>query len=353
MLLPFVVQRFGHAGILPRRRGVVIKAPEHAEQQDAEHETRRKCSGDDDDKLPSGHSPGRRPCVIYWFGHRRILPRSAARGGLGRGQICLAFSVAGGDIDFRMSDAGEHQKVESSVETFDECLVNHAVLIWDAERENAARSTTRETLVLTAIAALFGLGLYRIDWFHGKDDIFRVASPEMRTLIKGLLCASLLCFGAAFRGLFLDLFEPEWLKTIGRRIRCEFARAYLRLCAGGLRESQIRRRIGRPRGANLIRMARAVVLKHERNEMVAELVEEEEPAKASHLLRLPESFFLEAPRTADLSRKMVFDRVYRAAMNLQTRNARKDQNLRSFQITFFAGLVLIFGAILIFLSVGS
>ena len=39
---------------------------------------------------------------------------------------------------------------------FDEILVDHAVRCWDAERENANRLSARSTLLLTALAALFG-----------------------------------------------------------------------------------------------------------------------------------------------------------------------------------------------------
>src|ERR1051325_9244215 len=81
---------------------------------------------------------------------------------------------------------------------FDQVLVDHAVRCWDAERENANRLSSRGTLVLSALAALFGLGLFRIDWFRGAADVSRVPLPWCVWLVKSFLALALVFFAAAF-----------------------------------------------------------------------------------------------------------------------------------------------------------
>ena len=81
---------------------------------------------------------------------------------------------------------------------FDECLLAHAERYWDAERENAARLTTRAGVTMTALGALFGLGLYRIEWFRGYRDVLRTESICAAMSVKFMLIVGLLFFVSAF-----------------------------------------------------------------------------------------------------------------------------------------------------------
>jgi hypothetical protein len=94
--------------------------------------------------------------------------------------------------------ADEEQLTEKDEQEFDEILVDHAVRCWGSERENANRLSSRSTLLLSALAALFGLGLFRIDWFRGEKDISRVNASWAVWAIKILLSLGLVLFGWAF-----------------------------------------------------------------------------------------------------------------------------------------------------------
>src|ERR1700722_11403237 len=81
---------------------------------------------------------------------------------------------------------------------FEPILVEHAVRCWDAERENASRLSSRGTLLLSALAALFGLGLFRIDWYRGEHDVSRVPWTWAAWAIKILIGIALVMFALSF-----------------------------------------------------------------------------------------------------------------------------------------------------------
>src|SRR4051812_7441449 len=140
-----------------------------------------------------------------------------------------------------MTTGGEEtERHPPEADEFDEALVEHSVRLWDAERENAARLSGRETLILSAIAAVFGLGLYRIDWFHGKDDVPRVAWGVARCAIKICLAGSLLCFAVAFIGLFTRFTFPVGVTAVPARGTYELARMWVRLTRLGPADRSMR-----------------------------------------------------------------------------------------------------------------
>jgi hypothetical protein len=172
---------------------------------------------------------------------------------------------------------------------FDETLVDHAVRCWDAERENSNRLSSRGTLLLSALAALFGLGLFRIDWFRGEKDVARVTSAAAVWAIKIFVVLALVTFWVAF------------LFIMGRR---------------GKRNPS------------------------------------EKPHSAD-LLGLPASILTEGPPVGDDARRLVFIRVYKAYSDLKARNALRKKALDQGQQWFLFGLALIALAIIVYICFGE
>jgi len=183
-----------------------------------------------------------------------------------------------------VSSMNGEKTTEDVQDEFDQVLVDHAVRCWDSERENANRLSSRATLLLSALAALFGLGLFRIDWFRGEKDVCRVESAAIVWTIKGLLILALVTFGSAF------------FRIMGRR---------------GKRK-------------------------------------ENEKPHASDSLGLPASIITDGPPVGDDARRMVFVRVYRAFSELQTRNALRKTALDQGQQWFLFGLCLIAIALILY-----
>ena len=175
-------------------------------------------------------------------------------------------------------------------DAFDPLLVKHAERCWNAERENAERLGRRLNLVLSAAAALFGLGLFRIEWFRSQDEI-SVLPPRVAVLIKLLLLISLVAFAFAFYKLFRTT----------RSIRDE-------------------------------------------NDHVLQ---------ASDRLRLSESVLSSPPTDPDGVRRLVFARVYRAYIDLRDRNIEKRERLEKGQQWFITGMFFVAAAISLYFAYGE
>lgn len=106
---------------------------------------------------------------------------------------------------------------------FDSDLIDHMVRCWDAECENAERLARKVTTIISALALLFGLGLFKIEWTVDPKQVSRIPWDWMTWAIKAMLCVALLCFG---RGLFLGIrglrtkdFPREHAKTASDHLR--------------------------------------------------------------------------------------------------------------------------------------
>lgn len=73
-----------------------------------------------------------------------------------------------------------------------DALLDHAYRCWLAEEVNAQRLTTRANILLAAMGALLGLGVFRIEWTRPTDSVAVVTEP-WGTVVKGILIA-----GSAF-----------------------------------------------------------------------------------------------------------------------------------------------------------
>ncbi|MCH7814178.1 MAG: hypothetical protein IID40_09180 [Planctomycetes bacterium] len=82
----------------------------------------------------------------------------------------------------------------------DDTLPRHAERAWQAETENARRQSARAILLLSVLAAMFGLGLFKIEWTQAADDVARIPSGYAVFAIKAALTLAIASFAAAFLG---------------------------------------------------------------------------------------------------------------------------------------------------------
>lgn len=94
-------------------------------------------------------------------------------------------------------DLAEHEKRNKALFEND-CLLQHADRCWRAETENAARLSSRISFLFSGLVALFGLGLFKIEWFGRAEDVVRIESPVAMWSIKLLLLGSVVMFCLAF-----------------------------------------------------------------------------------------------------------------------------------------------------------
>jgi len=90
-------------------------------------------------------------------------------------------------------DAGS-TVVEQSLDSF----IEHADRMWEAESEVARRHVQRSNLLFSVMAALFGLGLFKIEWSRRADEVARISNHCMECGIRLLLLAGLICLAVAF-----------------------------------------------------------------------------------------------------------------------------------------------------------
>lgn len=80
----------------------------------------------------------------------------------------------------------------------DDTLVDHAVRMWQAETQNAERFSRRVALLFSIIVALFGLGLFKVEWYRNPDEMPSINYPWAECAIRSLLGIALLFVAAAF-----------------------------------------------------------------------------------------------------------------------------------------------------------
>lgn len=79
-------------------------------------------------------------------------------------------------------------------------LIEHANRCWLAETENAQRQVVRVNLMLTVTVALFGLGLFRIEWLRSADAVLNIP-PVAAVMIKIFLWLGVLYLVLAIKPL--------------------------------------------------------------------------------------------------------------------------------------------------------
>jgi hypothetical protein len=79
--------------------------------------------------------------------------------------------------------------------SFSAVWLEHADRCWEAERENAERLNDRKRQILTASAALFGLGLYSVQWLRDPKNVSNIRWDCIAVAIRGTLALSLFFFG--------------------------------------------------------------------------------------------------------------------------------------------------------------
>lgn len=176
-----------------------------------------------------------------------------------------------------------------------ESLLEHAVRCWDAERENAERLSRRQHLLLSGVAAVFGLGLYRIEWHRAASAAVVISSPGVVVVIKAILSIAMVCLGWSF------------FQLIGST-------------SGSA-----------PRDVDV------TTKPHHRW-----------PVQAADVLALP-GWVLDQSLTEAQVQKVVFARTYSAYLDLRRRNARKRTAVDRGQKLFLIALGLVMVAILTYL----
>lgn len=78
-----------------------------------------------------------------------------------------------------------------------DALVEHADRCWKAECENAERLAARIRLMLSGLIALFGVGLFKIEWTR-SNDVAPSMGPYPMFFVKLFVTLSVPCFVVAF-----------------------------------------------------------------------------------------------------------------------------------------------------------
>jgi hypothetical protein len=117
---------------------------------------------------------------------------------LPRGRLKARSAPGGAGATKRSARSAARLRLSTDPILFDDdALVDHARRMWDAESENASRLSQRVNLSLTVIAALFGLGLFKIEWYRRESDVLRVETSWVLWVVKGLLIVGVTLLGIA------------------------------------------------------------------------------------------------------------------------------------------------------------
>lgn len=73
-------------------------------------------------------------------------------------------------------------------------LVQHVIRVWAAEVENAERLSKKVNGLVSALALLFGLGLFKLDWTMGAGDVARIRLVWSVYIVKACLILALCLF---------------------------------------------------------------------------------------------------------------------------------------------------------------
>lgn len=87
----------------------------------------------------------------------------------------------------------------------------YAKLKWQAECENAERLSKRINLLMTALVALFGLGIFKIEWLRPSGVDSRIEPDWVAWLIKGALTVAIVLFSWALYRLTDQKWKPKGL----------------------------------------------------------------------------------------------------------------------------------------------
>lgn len=186
----------------------------------------------------------------------------------------------------------------------DETLVEHAVRMWDAEVENARRHAARTNIYASLMIALFGLGLFKIDWMHRQDEIARVHWLAVEFLVRGLLIVGLIFIAIAYMKLLIS--RPTDAEDDDGNLR-----GFLRF----------------------------------RWKKTPETIKE-----ASAELDLPDWYIEHPPLSIRKARKAAFGRTYAAALELRSRNIREKERIIQATKPLMIGLAAILVALVIYLA---
>lgn len=89
------------------------------------------------------------------------------------------------------------------ISNFPNQWIQHAERCWTAEQENADRLNDRKRQILTASAALFGLGLFSVQWFRDPKHVSNIRWDAAAISIRVCLSLSLLFFGLSLARMML------------------------------------------------------------------------------------------------------------------------------------------------------
>ena len=183
---------------------------------------------------------------------------------------------------------------------FDESLLEHAERYWQAQCDNATRLTLRGNLTMAALGAMFGLGLYRIEWFRGFRDQLRFECAWAAYGVKIALIISLVLFAFSFILMI-------------RSSRLRFAETWRAAFGNGKDDHQLY-------------------------------------GRASDELRFTAEQIKTLTKKDEVSaRVMVFARVYRAADDLRKRNILRAKHQHRANLVFSLGLTAVAVAIMLFI----
>lgn len=248
-----------------------------------------------------------------------------------------------------------------------QALIDHARLAWDAERENADRLKDKRRVLLTILAAMFGLGLYKFEWFYDPDHAPRVRSEAVLLTIKSCLTIALLVFGWAFVRLRRSQILAPGAATVAS------VTASLILIIGGIAAMVIQcSRTGSPPYPPAIiagLISTAIGFINLRALSPSETVRDApdgEPAAgnadaggngdneapalfASHHLHLSESILDAAVVDEVVSQELVYYSTRLAAADLRDRNVQAEAALRRSQLWFTAGIMCVGFAVMCYL----
>lgn len=235
-----------------------------------------------------------------------------------------------------------------------ESLIEHARIALDAERENADRIYARHKLLITALAILFGLGLFKVEWVRSDSGISRINSAEWNYAIRAMLSAAVVAFGYAF----LRSRRGQWLaqtnvKSVAGTLSIGFS--VLLICSGAA-TIFIEAKAAEPRFAlvigsilagamgslNLVALRKAEKLRPSDEEVGVS----PDPATASHHLHLDQALIDEPDAGEGEILELIYYSTRITAADLRDRNARVAATLRRTYIWFTLGIVLIVFALL-------
>lgn len=172
---------------------------------------------------------------------------------------------------------------------FTDQLIDHADRFWQAECANSDRAVSKSNKITTGLVALFGLGLFQIEWYRSPTDV-PTMMPSAGLAVTMLLIFAVLCFVISI--VVLRGIRVRWKKR-----------------------------------TNI------------------------EPFLESMRLTLPIKTLLEDPNSnsSEAVSRAVFLRTYSAALNLQKRNNRKFRRIAHAMIPCGMGLASVVIAMLIYM----